>query len=360
MMQSLNLKEYATSDKKYLPANYEPADCDVICGRGKNCYNHNGNRRYRETVDMALPNYIKVETKTEKSIIVINIVDQVRSWCADEDGSGFVRFDRSKKLWYEIGDAAAREKVGQTIRETLTTKDPVKQAQRRKRHAACRAKRATKQQMGPIVARRQPQKQQRQGSISLESFLSTSDAPAPANTSLESMMDLEPIALDSLYHPCWTLTSIPTTLNALKPKTKKGNGNKTERDAIKFQVMTSVLSPTLDDTPLKLQPCSSVNTNSNTNNDSNAEVTGTDADAVLAAIPPELTMHSSGNWFSDKEKANLMEVMSSPAAMAAANLRRASAIDLPFNMNGWSASNYSNNTAVNAERNVRPMTSMAV
>ena len=114
----------------FLPDHFKPTVLDVLCGRGKECYNHEGNRNFRRLVETSLPRYAKCRTKHEKGMLVVNIVDGVRS-----KGGGFVRFDTKASRWLEIGDDAAREKVGQTIREALIQQDPEKRTRKRQRRA---------------------------------------------------------------------------------------------------------------------------------------------------------------------------------------------------------------------------------
>merc|ERR1711977_384815 len=57
--------------------------------------------------------------KFEKSMIVSEVIDEVRSRCA-VDG-GFVKSDRNGG-YFEVGDHIAREKVGQSLRDGLSSK----------------------------------------------------------------------------------------------------------------------------------------------------------------------------------------------------------------------------------------------
>ena len=80
---------------------------DVICARGKSAFQHPGNQRFRALIETRVEDYASASNKFEKSVIVSQIVDEVRN--ASPNG-GFIRSE--KGLWYEVGDAA-REKVGQ-------------------------------------------------------------------------------------------------------------------------------------------------------------------------------------------------------------------------------------------------------
>lgn len=129
--------ETLNNKRRYLSPDFSPGDFDVICGRGKECYNHTGNLRFRTAINMALAPYNEADTKLQKSLIVMSIVETFRS---NSDEGGFVRLDRSRGTWYEIGDEAAREKVGQTIREALVQQDPEKRAKKRIKRAISKAR----------------------------------------------------------------------------------------------------------------------------------------------------------------------------------------------------------------------------
>lgn len=92
---------------------YEPSDYDVICGKGKTCFEHVGNHRFRVTVNMQLDKYSAAATKLAKSSIVTEIIDTVRRH------GQFVKYDTKSGRWFEVGNHLAREKVGQTIRDAL-------------------------------------------------------------------------------------------------------------------------------------------------------------------------------------------------------------------------------------------------
>ena len=98
-----------------LPANFEPGPDDVICGRGKKCYNHVGNERFRLRVLTYLEEYSAAKSKLEKSGVLSKVVDAVRQQSPD---GGFVKQD-DKGNWHEVGDFLAREKTSQSFRDAL-------------------------------------------------------------------------------------------------------------------------------------------------------------------------------------------------------------------------------------------------
>lgn len=89
-----------------LPKDYSPQSFDVLCGRGRDYYQHVGNQRFRLIVSLSLQRYARAMTKHDKGLIIISIVDTIRQ--ASPHG-GFIRFDRKSGNWYEIGDDAARK-----------------------------------------------------------------------------------------------------------------------------------------------------------------------------------------------------------------------------------------------------------
>lgn len=85
--------------------------------RGKQAFDHIGNKRFRDLVRLHQENYANAVCKYHKSKIVSHIVNTVHQ---QSPQGGFVRL--IKGVWYEIGERAAKEKVGQTFRDFLHTK----------------------------------------------------------------------------------------------------------------------------------------------------------------------------------------------------------------------------------------------
>ena len=106
-----------TSGNRQLPVGYIPSKYDVICGRGKDCFNHIGNRRFRVTIAINLKTYLEAKNKIDKSMVVNAIVDQVRE--ASPQG-GFVKLDRQTGTWYALDADGSREKVGHAMRDAIS------------------------------------------------------------------------------------------------------------------------------------------------------------------------------------------------------------------------------------------------
>jgi len=101
---------------RVLPKGWKPGENDVVVGRGKRCYDHSGNIKFRRLVNMMMQEYIRAKTRNEKSIIITALVDHVRRISPH---GGFVKHNSATGQFYEVGDLAAREKTSQTFRDAL-------------------------------------------------------------------------------------------------------------------------------------------------------------------------------------------------------------------------------------------------
>jgi hypothetical protein len=135
-----------------------PTQHDVLCGRGDSYFQHPANIFLRELMKTSLDRYTAAATKVEKSCVIGDIIATVKS---RNDGTAkFLRFDKSTKAWYDIGDEATRQKIGQTVREIISNNDPEKRAKRAlKRSKSYEARKARisnnnkqQQQLQPVPA----------------------------------------------------------------------------------------------------------------------------------------------------------------------------------------------------------------
>mmetsp|Transcript_25361 Transcript_25361/g.47174 ORF Transcript_25361/g.47174 Transcript_25361/m.47174 type:complete len:683 (-) Transcript_25361:175-2223(-) len=107
--------EAEETSAKLVPPSTEPittyADYDVLSGRGGGTNVHPGNCRFRDLIHANRRRYLKAK-KNDKPAISRSIVRSIR-----DAGGRFLRKDESTGLWYEIGDAGAREKTSQALRQ---------------------------------------------------------------------------------------------------------------------------------------------------------------------------------------------------------------------------------------------------
>ena len=101
-----------------LGPDFQPGPTDVICERGRLSMSHEGNRLLRKHIAALVHNYANAESKLDKSLLVSVVVREIRTGSIP---GHFVRRN-SKGLWYDAGDAIARDKVGQGFRDMLDNK----------------------------------------------------------------------------------------------------------------------------------------------------------------------------------------------------------------------------------------------
>lgn len=102
---------------RMLESDYQPADSDVTCGRGKGCYNRIGNRIFRSIVASYKEQYESSKTKFEKSVIMDEIIDKVIE--RSNGQAKFLKYSPKVKCWMEMTREQVREKVGHVIREAV-------------------------------------------------------------------------------------------------------------------------------------------------------------------------------------------------------------------------------------------------
>jgi hypothetical protein len=107
-------RSVSSSKKGRLQADFQPSEYSVLCGRGKDSFNHIGNSRFRILAGMFMDRYSQAATRTAKSAIVSEIIAMIR-----DAGGNFCQF--KKGAWFEVGDNYAREKVSAKFRDLLHT-----------------------------------------------------------------------------------------------------------------------------------------------------------------------------------------------------------------------------------------------
>jgi hypothetical protein len=102
------------SERSLLEADFKPSVFSVICGRGKDSYDHIGNHHFRELACMFVARYSRAATKADKSEIVSELVGMIHqaegTFCKFENGA-----------WYKVDDCYAREKAGALLRDMVQT-----------------------------------------------------------------------------------------------------------------------------------------------------------------------------------------------------------------------------------------------
>lgn len=97
-------KGLAAHNMKPLPEDFVLGEYDVVCGRGRKCFNHIGNQRFRKIVFDCLPKYADASAKLEKTYIICDVVNRIRK---GSPNGGFVKKDPSTGRYVEVGDFLA-------------------------------------------------------------------------------------------------------------------------------------------------------------------------------------------------------------------------------------------------------------
>jgi hypothetical protein len=97
-----------------LSKDYTPTDEDILCGRGKACGKHPGNKKFSAAVKANLQAYGEASKRLEKSNVVASILGSLR-----ENGARFIKQDKRTKQYHELSDRQAHVKTGHAIRDLL-------------------------------------------------------------------------------------------------------------------------------------------------------------------------------------------------------------------------------------------------
>jgi hypothetical protein len=95
---------------------YVPSDSDVCCGRGKQHWNMTGNVNFRKLICASVVRYMQGPLKADKTAVIVSVVRKIR-----RQGGRFLKQQQKDGSWYDIGDAAARGKVGHSLRDKSAT-----------------------------------------------------------------------------------------------------------------------------------------------------------------------------------------------------------------------------------------------
>jgi hypothetical protein len=114
--QRMNISDLSASasrtGRSELGVDFQPSLFSVICGRGKDSYDHAGNHHFRELATMFVARYARAGSKAEKSEIVSEMVGMIHQ----ADGT-FCKYE--KGTWFKVGDQCAREKASALLRGML-------------------------------------------------------------------------------------------------------------------------------------------------------------------------------------------------------------------------------------------------
>ena len=110
---------------------FVPSKLAVICNRSQDAKNHPGNKRFQHVIEKSVTKYSLASTKVDKSLVISDIVDNVRRNCLSLNSNGtpstgigaFVRVLETDGRWYDIGDDLARRMVSRCLRDSCCLHD---------------------------------------------------------------------------------------------------------------------------------------------------------------------------------------------------------------------------------------------
>lgn len=89
-----------------------PTEIDILCGRGKTYAHHPGNIVFNKAVEDNLQNYLLKTKRTDKSIVVAELVNLLQS-----SGARFMKCNKAQGTWRVLTHSEAHYKVGHAIRD---------------------------------------------------------------------------------------------------------------------------------------------------------------------------------------------------------------------------------------------------
>ena len=91
---------------------------DILCNRGKEAFNHEGNRKFRISIATHLQDYTKATDRPGRAKIIVVIISQLL-----QSGARFLKLQSKNGPWYELGLRDAQGKVAHTLRDACTNRN---------------------------------------------------------------------------------------------------------------------------------------------------------------------------------------------------------------------------------------------
>jgi hypothetical protein len=117
MDRSRHYQWNSSSELSYMVTEILVTERDVLCGRGAPNLHHPGNQYFRSLVKTHQKEYSLIPRR-DKAVLVQKILDDIR-----ERGGRFLRQQHSPRVWMEVHQAIAYEKVCQALREYQKTRN---------------------------------------------------------------------------------------------------------------------------------------------------------------------------------------------------------------------------------------------
>jgi len=113
-MQESKILNSDESANKEIPFRSQFTSRDILCGRGKTLFEHEGTKRFRMLIAKNMDAYVCAHGRTEKTKLVRKLTDDIL-----EEGLVFWKKNgNNNKVWCKLSLTEAREKVGHTLRDS--------------------------------------------------------------------------------------------------------------------------------------------------------------------------------------------------------------------------------------------------
>jgi hypothetical protein len=172
-------KPHTVQSQPGVKDDFQLSDFSVVCGRGRDSFNHIGNRRFRILASMHIERYSRANSKVAKTAIVSEIIEVIRQ----ADGN-FCKFEKGK--WFEVADHHAREKVSSLLRDLLHTQY----------RSSAKAKIARRKTAKTVIRKQKKQSNQKLVDVTPHSddvsTLSSTDIPKQKKQSNQKLVDVTP------------------------------------------------------------------------------------------------------------------------------------------------------------------------
>ena len=92
-----------------------PTDADIVCGRGRGIWTHQGNLKFKYAIESNLEAYSQAVRRKEKSNIINHVMNSMLL-----TGARFVK--KEDNIWCELDENQAREKTAHAMRDFLKSR----------------------------------------------------------------------------------------------------------------------------------------------------------------------------------------------------------------------------------------------
>ncbi|CAJ1932669.1 unnamed protein product [Cylindrotheca closterium] len=95
-------------------ASYQPSGQDIICGRGRGSFLHEGNKAYLSLLRRNIHAYLHAKKRVDKSAIIDTLVLSLK-----ERGFRFLKQDDKNQRWYELSEQECYDRTAHAIRDLI-------------------------------------------------------------------------------------------------------------------------------------------------------------------------------------------------------------------------------------------------